>query len=475
MVLEGQPGPEETPKLLHLDKDGARLLPAEDLWGLGNYDTADAIKERYGDRVGLISIGQAGERLLVAASVAFTDKEFHPTRHAGRGGLGAVMGSKRVKAIVLDPTGCGLVPIANEKAFKQAVKRFSKILAGHPVTGKNMPTYGTPMLIHVINEAGGLPTCNFSRGRFEGASKLSGETLRDMIAERKGILAHGCMTGCIIRCSAIWYDENSDYLSKRPEYETLAMWGSNCGIGDPDAIARIDRACDDLGVDTIETGSAVAIAMEARLIPFGDSNGAEKLMHEMVRGTVLGRVLASGATTVGRVFGVRRVPAVKGQAMGAYDPRALKGYGATYATSPMGADHTAGITLGPNLMGPQFGLQREGQAQLSMLIQQITAAFLDTAGICLFANGPLMQVPGAKEAVVDMINARAGLDLQVADLENLGKRILRLERAFNIEAGFSPFDNRLPEFFSDEPLPPHNSVFDVSHEELYQVWQCQTG
>jgi len=473
LVVEGLPEDDGALYLLHVDLEGARLIPADELRGYGNYDTAKWVREKYGDKIALVSIGPAGEHKMTSASVAFTDREFRPTRHAGRGGMGAVMGSKGLKAIVIDPSGSKKVPLVDADGFKRAATKFAKILAGHPVTGDAIPKYGTPYLINVINEAGALPTRNYREGNFEGAEKISGETLREIIKARKGILAHGCMTGCIIRCSAIYMDSEGAYLTKRPEYETLCLWGSNCGIDDPDAIARIDRACDDLGVDTIETGSAVAVAMEGNLIPFGDADGAERLMDEMRRLTPLGRILLSGAEASGKAFGVRRVPAVKGQAMAGYDPRALKGYGATYALSTMGADHTAGITLAPNLMGPVFGLESKGQAELSMNVQIKTAALLDTTGICLFANGPINQNPEALAAVVDMINAMHGLNYTPEDLDKMGRRILSMERDFNKRAGFTSVHDRLPDFFLHEPLPPHNTVFDVPDTDLDEVWKSQ--
>jgi aldehyde:ferredoxin oxidoreductase len=220
----------------------------------------------------------------------------------------------------------------------------------HPVTSEGLPNYGTDILINVINEAGALPTRNFSSGRFEGADKVGGETLNALTIERKGDPTHGCMSGCVIRCSGIYLDEKGNQVSKWPEYETVWAFGPNCGIDDLDAIARMDRACDDIGVDTIETGNAVAVAMEGGVKEFGDVAGAEALVNEIGEGTPLGRILGAGAGAVGKVFGVRRVPVVKNQALPAYDPRAVKGVGVTYATSPMGGDHTAGYAVATNIM-----------------------------------------------------------------------------------------------------------------------------
>jgi aldehyde:ferredoxin oxidoreductase len=300
---------------------------------------------------------------------------------------------------------------------------------------------------------------------------VGGETLNRITIERKGNPTHGCMSGCVIRCSGIFVDKDSQYVSKWPEYETVWAWGPNCGIDDLDAIARIDRACDDIGVDTIEMGNSVAVAMEGGVKAFGDAAGAEELIAEVGKGTPLGRILGSGAGAVGKTFGVRRVPVVKNQAMPAYDPRAVKGVGVTYATSPMGADHTAGYAVATNIMnvgGQLDPLQSEGQAKLSSDLQAATAA-IDTAGLCLFVAFPVLDVPDAFAAIVDMVNAKYGLSLTGDDIGALGKKVLTIEKDFNRRAGFTSADDRLPEFFKMEKLPPHNTVFDVSDADLDSV------
>ena len=471
VVIEGMPAEEKLFKIF-IGKEKCEISSADDLKGLGNYDTVDKLKGEFGDKVGFVSIGQAGEWKLAGASIAFTDKELRPTRHAGRGGLGAVMGSKGLKAIIIDPAGGELAPLADKEAFKSASKRFAKALQEHPVTSQGLPTYGTDVLINVINEAGGLPTRNFSSGRFEGAEKVAGETLNKITVERKGNPTHGCMTGCIIKCSGIFVDEKGEYVSKWPEYETVWAWGPNCCIDDLDAIARIDRGCDDIGLDTIEMGNSVAVAMEAGIKEFGDAAGAEELLGEMGKGTPLGRILGSGAAVVGKTFGVRRVPVVKGQALPAYDPRAVKGMGVTYATTPMGADHTAGYAVAQNIMkvgGDVDPLKPEGQAKLSSDLQVVTAV-VDTTGLCLFVAFAAMDIEDAFNAIVDMVNAKYGLSLTGDGVTSLGQRILGMERDFNRRAGFTEADDRLPEFFKLEKLPPHNQVFDVPDEELDTVF-----
>lgn len=470
IVIEGMPKEEKLYKLV-VSKETCTLSPADNLAGLGNYDTVERLKEEFGTKVAYISIGQAGEMKLAGASVAFTDRELRPSRHAGRGGLGAVMGSKGLKAIVVDASDGAPAPIADKEAFKAASKRFAQALQEHPVTSQGLPTYGTDILINIINEAGALPTRNFSSGRFEGADKVGGETLNRITVERKGQTTHGCMSGCVIRCSGIFLDENGKYVSKWPEYETVWALGPNCGIDDLDAIARMDLACDDYGVDTIEMGAAIGVAMEGGVKAFGDAKGAEELLAEIGKGTPLGRIIGSGAGVVGKTFGVRRVPVVKNQALPAYDPRAVKGVGVTYATSPMGADHTAGYAVATNIMnvgGQLDPLVVEGQTKLSSDLQVATAA-IDTAGLCLFVAFPVMDIPDAFTAIVDMINAKYGLSLTGDDVAGLGKRVLNMEKDFNRRAGFTRADDRLPEFFKTEKLPPHGHVFDIPDEQLDSV------
>ena len=470
LVIEGMPKEDKLYKLF-IGKDKCEIVEAGELKGLGNYATVERLKAEYGLDMGYISIGQAGEMKLASASVAFTDRELRPARHAGRGGLGAVMGSKGLKAIVVDPAGGEEAPIEDKEVFKAAAKRFAKALMEHPVTSEGLPNYGTDILINVINEAGALPTRNFSAGRFENADKVGGETLNKLTIERKGDPTHGCMSGCVIRCSGIYLDAKGQYVSKWPEYETVWAFGPNCGIDDLDAIARMDRACDDFGVDTIETGNAVAVAMEGGVKEFGDTAGAEELINEIGKGTPLGRILGGGAGAVGKAFGVSRVPVVKNQAMPAYDPRAVKGVGVTYATSPMGADHTAGYAVATNIMkvgGDVNPLLSENQAKLSSDLQ-VATAFIDTAGLCLFVAFPVLDIPDAFNAIVDMVNAKYGLSLTGDDIASLGQRVLKTENDFNARAGFTQSADRLPEFFRTEKLPPHDVVFDVPDEQLDSV------
>jgi len=267
IILEGAPKSETIYKVF-INKDGVKIAADNSLKMLGNYDLVEKMKKEYGDKIACISIGPAGEMKLSAASVAFTDMELRPTRHAGRGGVGAVMGAKGVKVIVLDDTGLPNREPKNPEKFKEANKNFVQGLKKHPVTGEGLPAYGTNVLTNVINEAGGFPTNNFKTGRFAGVAKISGETQAATEQARGGVVTHGCHKGCVIKCSGIYNDKDGNFLTKQPEYETVWAHGANCGIDDLDSIAMMDRLDDDYGIDTIEMGATIAVAMDAGIAKF---------------------------------------------------------------------------------------------------------------------------------------------------------------------------------------------------------------
>ena len=473
IVLEGKPK-DGTLYKLSISKDKVEIKPDNSLKMLGNYAVAEKMKAAHGDKVSCISIGQAGEMKLTGASIAFTDMEFRPTRHAGRGGVGAVMGSKGVKVIVVDDAGCPLRSPKDPGKFKEANQNWVAGLRKHAVTGQGLPTYGTNVLTNVINEAGAYPTKNFMWGRFDNCSKISGETLAETENARggEGSATHGCHRGCVIRCSGTFYDKDGHYLTKQPEYETVWAHGGNCGIDDIDAIAMLDRLDDDFGLDTIEMGAAIGVAMEAGLIQFGDAQGAINLVKEVGKGTPLGRILGSGAGLTGKVFGVERVPVVKNQALPAYDPRGIQGMGVTYATSTQGADHTAGYAVTANVLGvggTVNPLKAEGQIELSRNLQIATTA-IDSTGMCLFIAFAILDQPETFQALLDLINGFTGAKMTGDDVTALGKNILKLERDFNHKAGFTKEQDRLPDFFKKEKLPPHNLTFLVKDSELDQVY-----
>jgi len=473
IVLEGRPK-DDTLYRVYINKDKVEIKADKSLKMLGNYAVAEKMKAEYGDKVSCISIGPAGEMKMAAASIAFTDMEFRPTRHAGRGGVGAVMGSKGVKVIVVDDAGCKARSPKDAEKFKEANKAFVAGLRKHPVTGQGLPTYGTNVLTNVLNEAGAYPTKNFMWGRFDGCSKISGETQAETENARggEGSATHGCHRGCVIRCSGTFYDKDGHYLTKQPEYETVWAHGGNCGIDDLDAIAMLDRLDDDYGLDTIEMGATIGVAMEAGIAKFGDAQAAINLVKEVGKGTPLGRILGNGAAVTGRVFGVERVPVVKGQAMPAYDPRGVQGIGVTYATTTQGADHTAGYAVTANILGvggKVDALKPEGQIELSRNLQIATAA-IDSTGMCLFIAFAILDQPDTFQALLDLLGSFGGRKLTGDDVVGLGKSILKMEREFNAKAGFTKEMDRLPDYFKKEKLPPHNVTFMVKDSDLDQVF-----
>jgi aldehyde:ferredoxin oxidoreductase len=471
VILEGKPEGDDLYKIV-INKDGIQVVVDNSLKLLDNYPLVEKLRAEHGDKAAYMSIGTAGERLLLAASIACTDPELRPTRHCGRGGVGAVMGSKRVKAIVLDDAGMKMRQPANPEKYRDANRKFVEGLRKHPVTGEGLPAYGTNVLTNVLNEAGGYPTRNFKSGQFEGSAKLSGEAQAELEIKRGGSATHGCHRGCVIQCSGIFNDKDGNYVTKQPEYETVWSHGGHCGIDDLDVVAKLDYIDDNIGVDTIEMGVTIGVAMDAGLAEFGDSNAALRLMDEVAKGTPLGRVLGSGAEITGKVFGVEKVPVVKGQALPAYDPRPIQGIGVTYATTTQGADHTAGYAIATNILkvgGDVDPLKPEGQVELSRNLQIATAA-IDATGMCLFIAFAIMDQPETFQALIDMLNGFYGTEMTGDDVVALGKKILTAERDFNTRAGFTKHHDRLPRFFYTDPIAPHNQVFSVKDEELDEVF-----
>ena len=469
LIIEGMPG-KDTFYALHVNKDGVSIKEDTSLIGKGNYEVIKALKEKIDSKIAVLSIGPAGEMRLAAANISVRTKDDY-IRSLGRGGLGAVMGSKKIKYITIDDSGGPGVSIADQERFKAAAKVFARALVEHPVSGKSLKLYGTNVLINILNEAGGLPTRNFRFGQFEGHEKISGETLHDTIVSRSGKPSHGCHAGCVIQCSQVYNDKDKQYVTSGFEYETIWGLGANCCIDDLDILGRADYLMDDIGVDSIETVDAMAVAMEAGIIPFGDGPGMLRLIEEIGAGTPLGRILGTGTSAVGKVYGQTRVPVVKDQGLSAYDPRSVKGIGITYATSTMGSDHTAGYTIATNILkvgGFVDPLQKDGQVELSRNLQ-ISTAFIDSMGLCIFVAFPVLDNPAAFTAMIDMLNAKDGVSMTGDDALSLGKQILRTEHEFNLAAGFTNKDDRLPEFF-EEPVPPHNAVWDFTDEEIDTFW-----
>jgi aldehyde:ferredoxin oxidoreductase len=464
LVLEDFPE-KPAPRVLTITSNKLLLSEFPELRGMFVSETIRLLREKFGPQVGIICIGPAGEMKMVGAGVAVSDANDIQVRYAARGGLGAVMGSKGIKAIVVDDSDAMSPHVFDEALLREASKTLAQAILEDPKT-ENRHKLGTPAILMVANELGLLPTRNFSAGRFEKAEEIAGERVAEVIAVRGGEGRSGtpCLRGCVIACSNVFPDPSGKKTVASIQYENIALLGPNCGIGDLDSIAELNRLCNEVGVDAIETGAAIGVAMEAGVIPFGDVEGAKDLIRQVGQGTYLGRILGNGVVITGRVLGVRRIPAIKGQAIPGYDPRALKGNGVTYITSPMGADHTAGNAFETAKTVNPIG--KENQVENSRKLQ-IRAAILDTMGLCLFTRPPFVKKP---ELFALFLKGRYGWNVTYEDVQKIGIDVLETEREFNRRAGVSEEFFDIPEFMREEPLPPRNSVYDISMEEMKQIW-----
>ncbi len=453
--------PANEPGLVIIDEAGVRFTSGADLWGLALEQLADKLRADYGDGYGYLAIGPAGEKQMASAAVCVSDVRGDPYRFAARGGMGAVMGSKGLKAVLVKKSER---PRPSGDTFKAATKAFLQTIVSNPRVDV-LRKYGTASTVMLVQSLGGLPTRNFSQGTFEEAERISGEALYELTTTRggDGTPTESCMAACAIQCSNVFPGADGQRLVAPIEYETLVMCGSNLGIGDPDVIARLNRLCNEYGLDTIEVGAALGVAAEAGLWAFGDGQRAVELLDEIGQGTVQGRLLGQGCAVAGRILGIKRIPAVKGQALSAYDPRGVKGTGVTFATTPQGGDHTAGLTV----FAPVDHHSSAGQVQLSRGTQIARAAY-DALGLCVFLLGSTGSHP---ELVTNMLNGAYGVTLESDYLVELGRRVIELELDFNRRAGLTEATDRLPDFFYAEPLPPYGEVFDVPDGELSQTWR----
>jgi aldehyde:ferredoxin oxidoreductase len=464
VVIEGQVQDGEL-SLLRIDRAGeASLVAAQGYKGMRTYAFVEKMLALYGEKTSVLCIGPAGEYQLAAASIQASDIDGRPCRAAGRGGLGAVMGAKGLKALVVDQGGQNADPIADPESFKEANKAIVKAIKAHPMAGQMMPALGTAGLVAPVNSMGAFPCYNATKGVLEGWEKISGEAMAKLIQERGGNTTHVGCAQCIVHCSNEFVDKDGKYVTSSLEYETIWATGGMTGIDDLDTIARLDYLCDNIGVDTMSTGVAVAVAMDAGYKEFGDRAAAIEMVEEIGKGTEFGKILGNGPAAVGKHFNHDRVPVVKGQSIAAYDPRAMLGNGVTFATCPMGADHTAGNVVGEYLEQKLDPLNAEGQVEASRNLQIGTAA-MDCTGLCFMAYVAL-TTPEAGGALLKAINAKFGINLGPEDVPALGIRVLKAEREFNRKAGFTNKDDRLPRFFYEEPLPPHNKVFTISDAEI---------
>ena len=461
---------EDAPKedgywVLHLSLNGAKWEKADDLAGLGVYAAAPKLLEKYGDKVAIALIGPGGEMRMKSAGIQNIDKDRIPSRIAARGGLGAVMATKGLKAIVFDHAGGQKPSIADPEAFKVAQKDYTKAVMEHPqsVTYRE---YGTAAMAQMTQSFAALTVRNFSRGTFDNVEAISGETLREFTLTRgkPSDPAHACMAGCTIKCSNVFGGEDGKIIVSPLEYETIGLMGTNLDIDSLDSIGRLNWHVNDLGLDSIEIGGSLGVAAEAGLMRWGSEEDAQKLIDEMRAGTELGHVLGDGAASVGKKYNIERVPVVKGQTMSAYEPRSIKGTGVTFATTPQGADHTCGLTIRAkvNHLDPTQQKEASLNAQLNM-------AGYDTIGACIFAGFGYAATPDG--VVKRLLKARYGWDdLPDNILQELGKQTIKMEREFNKRAGFTAKDDRLPDWMMKEAIPENGSVFDVSEEVLDHIF-----
>ena len=361
------------------------------------------------------------------------------------------MGAKGLKALVVDQRGKSPDAIADPETFRESAKIFAQKVKENPFSGQLLPNLGTAGLVAPVNSMGAFPSYNATKGVLEGWEMISGETLTQIMKERGGGPSHMGCAQCIIHCSNVYLDKQGKYVTSSLEYETIWSFGGMTGIKDLDTIAQLDFLCDDIGLDTINTGVAVAVAMDAGYKTFGDTRAALQMVEEIGQGTEIGRVLGNGPAAVGRHFNHPRIPAVKGQSIAAYDPRAMQGNGVTYATSPMGADHTAGNVIGqymartaqsPKARRPGRGLAQRPDRHGCRGLHWSLSSWRQ------FCRDP----PEAGEAFLKALSAKFGTPLGPDAIPQLGIRTLQAEREFNRKAGFTSKDDRLPEFFYKEAL-----------------------
>ncbi|MCP4757374.1 MAG: aldehyde ferredoxin oxidoreductase [Proteobacteria bacterium] len=444
--------------LLKIDKEGISLQGADQYVGMKNYDLAKQLYQDFSKDASIISIGIGGERRWKSSAITMTDKDGDSSRHAARGGLGAVMGAKGLKAIVVDDKGTPAIDMVDRDAYRAAVKNWSSFTK-EDKSLQGMATLGTPSNISFFAHIRSMPVLNYSNDPLEGIDNINGAAIK-AVNEPRGGKMEGCMPGCLVKCSIVYHDADGKYVTSSYEYETIALMGTNLGIVDPDVVAKMDFITDNIGLDSIELGSAMGVAASAGKMKMGDAASALALMDEVEQGTEFGAVLANGVVATCKALGIDRIPAFKGQAIPAHDPRGTKPTGVGYATSPMGADHTAGVTY------DDFS-NKEGQVKRS-LEAQIMFAMVDSVGYCMLAS------PSDKGALMgflkDSINARYGTNVTADDLVEIGKQALKDELKFNEGTEFHTANEPDPAFLRTEPVGPNNMVFDVDEAEMKTIW-----
>jgi aldehyde:ferredoxin oxidoreductase len=462
MIFEDKPEDDRW-HYVRVRADGnVELLPADDLRGLNNYALVEKLQEKHGKECGVATLGIAGERQYNVASIMVADHfTGKPTRAAGRGGLGAVMGSKQIKAIVVEKAAhrAGVV-FADKERFETARKKFKNTVLSKDAV-KGLSEGGTHGIMDMTAALNIMPVKNFSgemvdQERFKAVSV---DGFKAKIDENGGKTGQPCQPGCLVRCANIYNDSDGNFLTGGLEYETTVMFGPNIDVYDMDFLAKVDRMLDDLGIDTIEMGNAVAMCMEGGKIAWGDQEAVLALLREVEQGTEFGKTLAQGTEHVGKYLGVKRIPTVKKQSIPAYDPRTMKGQGVTYCLSAMGADHTTGNTV--EAQGVDHA-DPAGKVELAAAIQTGTAV-ADNIG-CIFCIPHGLEPDLLPELYAGLL----GGDWNMDKVLGLGIQTLLWEKEFNRKAGFTAADNMLPEFLRVEKTVTGH-VFNITPEELAKV------
>lgn len=450
IIFEGKA---KEPVYLYIEDGKVEIRDAKSIWGKTTHETTDQILSETDMDARVACIGPAGEKLVRYACV-INDKH----RAAGRSGVGAVMGSKNLKAVAVK--GSGSITIANKEVFRKVTLDVFQKVKANPVTSTGLPTYGTAVLVNIINASGILPTRNFNEGVFEGAEKISGETIVDDILVRN----RACFS-CPIACGRVVRVTNPKYecFGEGPEYESDWSMGACCGIDNLDAIAKGNYLCDTLGFDPISAGVTIACGMElfekgiistkevGRSLNFGDADAMVEMIRAIGYREGFGDALAEGSYRLAERYGHPEYSmSVKKQEFPAYDGRGVQGMGLQYATSNRGACHVRGYLISPEILGSPQKLdpfETEEKAGWVKAFQDLTAV-VDSAGLCLFNTFAF----GGPE-ILEYLKAATGIEMSLEELMKAGERIWNLEKVFNLKAGITGKDDRLPDRLTKEPMP----------------------
>jgi aldehyde:ferredoxin oxidoreductase len=464
VVLDGRA---DRPSYIWIHDDATEIRNADHVWGLDTHATEDTVKSETHKDAKVACIGPAGERQVLISSI-INDKH----RAAGRGGVGAVMGSKNLKAIAVlgnrEPT------IANKEEFAVAARMSLEAISKNPVTKDSLPNYGTAVLVNIMNEIGALPTFNFQRGYYEDADAISGETIRERLLEKRV-----ACDACTIACGRATKIPGSDRQGEGPEYETVWAFGAACGVRDLEGIAEANYLCNEYGLDTISTGSTIACAMELSASGhlsggprFGDAEAMVNCVRLIGERSGIGNELAEGSLRLARRHGHPECSmSVKGLEMPGYDPRGIQGMGLAFATSNRGACHLRGYMISAEVLGNPCLVDRfktDGKASLTILLQDISAA-TDSMVLCRFSQ--FAMNPGH---YAHLLQTATGVPFTAMDLISIGERIYNLERIFNARDGFSRKDDSLPMRLLETPLPEGHSkntivALDLMLDEYYRL------